>query len=283
MRIEKTNVLTMEQIKAVSDLEKAAFKKHRLENHAFLSNDINFDKRIPCFYMGYDGDRLVAFLSFFIPTQQEAEISAVTHPDFQRRGYFTELLNAAKSTLLAHKIKKILFVLEPKSKSGLGVLKTFQGNCFERSEYRMSLDNLDNVPSWDPLQFFEVDQSNKALFQEVLRQIHPDMEDQDNYVEAVVNSDTRKGYIAYRETPIGVFNINYEDGNAFLYGVGIAEKHRGNGFGKQLTGYAIAQGLKNAPKVVLDVDSDNPTAFHIYKKCGFQIDFQVDYYSYNLS
>lgn len=110
------------------------------------------------------------------------------------------------------------------------------------------------------------------------------MDDMGNYVDTVVNSTYRKGYIAYCETPIGVFNLNfeYEAGEAFLYGVGIMKKHRGNGFGKQLTGYAIAEGLKVAKKVILDVDSDNPAAFHIYKQCGFKIDFQVDYYGYSL-
>jgi len=40
--------------------------------------------------------------------------------------------------------------------------------------------------------------------------------------------------------------------------------------------------MKKADKVVLDVDSENPTAFYVYKKCGFGIDFQVDYYKYGL-
>ncbi|MEG2073649.1 MAG: GNAT family N-acetyltransferase [Angelakisella sp.] len=282
MRIEQTNALTLEQIKAIGELEKAAFKKYSLENHAFLSNEINFDKRVPSFYMGYEGERLVAFLTFFIPSKQEAEISAVTHPDFQRKGCFTALFAAAQKTLHRINISRVLFVLEPRSKSGLATLKTLVGSTFERSEYRMSLSSTDKLSSYEPLQFFEVDNSNKELFSEVLHQVHTDMEDADNYALAVVNSNTRKGYIAYRETPVGVFNLNFEDGDAFLYGVGIAEKYRGNGLGKKLTGYAVTQGLKRAPRVVLDVNSDNPVAFHIYQQCGFQIDFQVDYYSLNI-
>lgn len=284
MRIEKTNTLTLEDIWAVGELEKAAFKRYGLCNHAFLTNDINFDRRIPCFFLGYEGDRLIAFLSIFIPTRQEGEISAVTHPDFQRQGCFRELFAAARKTLLSAKVEQVLFVLEPGSKSGLGAVKTFEGTRFTRSEYRMSLSSAAKAPSWERLQFFQVDNSNRELFADVLRQIHPDMEDEGNYVDTVVNDSSRKGYIAYRETPIGVFNLNfeYETGEAFLYGVGIIKKHRGNGFGKQLTGYAIEEGLKTAKKVVLDVDSDNPVAFHIYKQCGFRVDFQVDYYGYNL-
>ncbi len=47
-----------------------------------------------------------------------------------------------------------------------------------------------------------------------------------------------------------------------------------------MVGFALNEGLKKPDKVVLDVDSENSTAFNLYKKCGFQIDFQVDYYRY---
>ena len=281
MRIEMTNKLTENQITEILNLETVSFGEDALENNAFLSNEINFDKTVQCFYMGYENDVLVAFLTTFIPTSYEGEILAVTHPEYRGRGYFKKLFQCAKETLLLKGINKVLLVVEPKSKSGVEVLKSFKYAKLERSEYRMSYSGSKTVTEYPNLKFFQVNDENKEIFSEITREAFPDLDDSSNFIDTVIHSENRKGYIAYKEgVPVGVFDFNYEEGHAFLYGVAIAIPYRGKGFGKQLVGFALNEGLKKSDKVVLDVDSENPTAFNLYKKCGFQIDFQVDYYRY---
>ncbi|MCY6354473.1 GNAT family N-acetyltransferase [Clostridium sp. ZS2-4] len=281
MRIETTNRLTENQMTEILNLETVAFCEDALENYAFLSNEINFDKTLQCFYIGYENDELIAFLTTFMPTSYEAEILAVTHPDHRGKGCFKKLFQTAKETLLLAGINKILLVIEPKSKSGVEVIKNFECTKLERSEYRMSYDGSKTLPEYQDLQFFEVNNQNKETFAEITRDAFPDLEESSNFIDTVIFSKNRKGYIAYKEDiPVGVFDFNYEEGDTFLYGVGIARPYRGKGFGKQLVGFALNEGLKKFDKVVLDVDSENPIAFNLYKKCGFQIDFQVDYYRY---
>lgn len=281
MRIEMTNKLTENQITEILNLETVSFGEDALENHAFLSNEINFDKTVQCFYMGYENDVLVAFLTTFIPTSYEGEILAVTHPDYRRRGYFKKLFQCAKETLLLKGINKVLLVVEPKSKSGVEVLKRFKYAKLERLEYRMSYSGSKTLIQYPNLKFFQVNNENKEIFAKITREAFPDLEDSSNFIDTVIYSENRRGYIAYKEgTPVGVFDFNYEEGHAFLYGVAIAKPYRGKRFGKQLVEFALNEGLKKSDKVVLDVDSENPTAFNLYKKCGFQIDFQVDYYRY---
>ncbi|WP_097027181.1 GNAT family N-acetyltransferase [Clostridium peptidivorans] len=280
MRIEKTNKLTENQMAEILNLETIAFRTDNLENHAFLSNEINFDKTMPCFYMGYENDELIAFLTTFMPTSYEAEISAVTHTEHRKKGYFKKLFQAAKETLLLAGINKILLVIEPKSKSGVEVIKNFNGCNLERSEYRMSHNGSKTLSEYVELNFFEVNNQNKEVFTQIMLNTFPDLEESSNFIDTVISSESRRGYIAYKEEiPVGAFNFNYEEGSSFLYGVGIAASYRGKGFGKQLVGFALTEGLKKSDKVVLDVDSENPIAFNLYKKCGFRIDFQVDYYS----
>ncbi len=281
MRIEMTNKLTENQITEILNLETVSFGEDALENHAFLSNEINFDKTVQCFYMGYENDVLVAFLTTFIPTSYEGEILAVTHPEYRGRGYFKKLFQCAKETLLSKGINKVLLVVEPKSRSGVEVLKSFKYSKLERSEYRMSYSGSKTLIEYPNLKFFQVNNENKEIFAKITREAFPDLEDSSNFIDTVIYSENRKGYISYREgVPVGVFDFNYEEGHAFLYGVAIAIPYRGKGFGKQLVGFALNEGLKKSDKVVLDVDSENPAAFNLYKKCGFQIDFQVDYYRY---
>lgn len=282
MTITKTNALTDGQKQEIQALENAAYKKYKLQNHAYLTNEINFDRKIPCFFLGHVGERLVAFLTTFLPTRQEGEIVAFTHPDFQRKGCFSQLLAEASRILILHRIRDVVFAVEPASKNGLAVLKTFGNVGCGRSEYRMSVSSLKNAPPYGDLQFFEVDISNQELFRTALAVVYPDNNDRDNFFDAVLHSDLRRGYIAYKDRPIGVFNIGMEQGDAFIYGVGVAKEFRGVGYGKELMGYAMHEGLRLAKKLVLDVDSDNPVAIHIYKKCGFKIDFQVNYYKYKI-
>ncbi|MCY6958324.1 GNAT family N-acetyltransferase [Clostridium brassicae] len=279
MRIEKTNRLTENQMAEIFNLETIAFCEDNLENHAFLSNEINFDKIMPCFYMGYENDKIIAFLTTFMPTSYEAEILAVTHPQHREKGYFKKLFQAAKETLLLSGVNKILLVVEPKSTGGIGVLKTFPDAKLERSEYRMSHNGSENLSEYGQLRFCDVNDGNKEIFAEITRDAFPDLEERSNFIDTVISSENRRGYIAYKEgIPVGVFDFNYEEGDIFLYGVGIATQYRGKGFGKQMMGFALNEGLKECDKVVLDVDSENPTAFNLYRKCGFKIDFQVDYY-----
>ncbi|TCO70169.1 GNAT family N-acetyltransferase [Marinisporobacter balticus] len=279
MRIETTNRLTENQMTEILNLETVAFCEDTLENHAFLSNEINFDKSLQCFYMGYENDELIAFLTTFMPTSYEAEILAVTHPEHRGKGYFKKLFQSAKETLVLAGINKTLLVVEPKSKSGIAVLKTFECAKLARSEYRMFYNGSKALPKYPDLQFFEVSNQNKEIFAEITRDAFPDLEESSNFIDTVISSKNRKGYVAYKEgIPVGVFDFNYEERNTFLYGVGIATPYRGKGLGKKLVGFALIEGLKKSDKVVLDVDSENPTAFNLYKKCGFQIGFQVDYY-----
>lgn len=279
MKIETANRLTENQMTEILNLETVAFCEDALENHAFLSNEINFDNTLQCFYMGYENDVLVAFLTTFMPTSYEAEILAVTHPQYRGKGCFKKLFQSAKETLLLAGINKILMVVEPKSKRGVEVLKTFEGTKLERSEYRMSYNGSETLLEYPDLHFYEVNNQNKEIFSEITRDAFPDLEESSNFIDTVISSKNRKGYVAYKEEiPVGVFDINYEEGDTFLYGVAIDTPYRGKGFGKQLVGFVLTEGLKKMDKVVLDVDSENPTAFNLYKKCGFEIDFQVDYY-----
>ena len=140
-----------------------------------------------------------------------------------------------------------------------------------------------NIPKYNDLFFSEVNYENKKIFSDITLDAFNDLDENDSFIDTVIECENRVGCIAYKnDTPIGVFDYNYEDRDAFLYGVAIHGDYRGKGFGKQLIGFALEEGLKKRNKVVLDVDSNNPIAFNLYKKCGFKIDFQVDYYKYKI-
>ena len=277
-RILETCNLTPEQCSEIKNLETLCYRQDGLGNHAWLSNEINFDKEFPCFYLGYAGKELVAFLTIFIPTSQEAEIVAFTHPEHCRKGYFKKLYHRAVINLQKIGISRMIVAVEPKSKNGVQAL-----NCFAhewiRSEYRMIYQGAAPSENLSTISFIIVTESNKHIFSAILEEAFNDIDDNENFVDAVIKNPDRKGFIAYlADEPMGVFSLNLEDGNAFLYGVGILFQFRGKGLGKYLVYEAIRCGLYCSSAIVLDVDSGNPPAKKLYSSCGFSTTFQVDYH-----
>ena len=279
MNIMKSATLTEEEIAQIRAAEALSLAAEGLENEAFLSNEINFDTTLPCFYRYYENGTLQAFLTTFMPSSDVAEIVAFTHPDARRKGYFTALLRAAKQDLLAANIHKILFAMETKSKTATATLESITSPVLERSEYRMEHTGNGAINAL-ALAIQPVTHENIDIFAQLENEAFPSEEENENFMQTVLESPTRHGYLLYDGADaVGAFNINIET-DAFLYGVVVREIYRGRGYGKALVQHALRLGLAQKEKLVLDVDSDNPAAFHLYQKCGFTIAFQVDYYSF---
>ncbi|MEG2935788.1 MAG: GNAT family N-acetyltransferase [Clostridium sp.] len=283
MIINMCSILSKEEIDDIQSLENRCNVVEGLKNKAYLSNEINFNKELPCFYMAYDHGKIKAFLTTFMPTSEVAEIIAFTAPKERKNGYFKGLFLIAKEIMLKAGVKKVLFQLEPNGTAALKAIESFKPNELERSEYTMSCSEIVNNNISSDLEFKMLKFENKDLYIKLNNEIFEDVGDNENLVNAILNSDVRIAYIAYwNKEPVGIFNLAYEEEMAYCYGVGIIKKYRGKGFGKQLMAFALEEGLKHTKKIVLDVDSWNPAAYNLYLKCGFGVDFQVDYYLYDL-
>lgn len=283
MIINMRNILSDEEMSDIKRLENQCNEVDGLKNKAYLSNEINFNKELPCFYMAHDEGKLKAFLTTFMPTAEEAEIIAFTAPKDRKRGYFKNLFLSAKEILIEAGVKRVLFQLEPKGIVALKVIETFLPNKLQRSEYTMSCKHEIEVVFKQQLEFKRVEEENKNIFIKLNNDIFQQQDDNENMINVIINSKDRIGYIAYyKNEPMGIFNLAYEEERAYCYGVGISKKYQGKGFGKELMGFALKEGLEHTKKIVLDVDSTNPAAYNLYLKCGFEVDFQVDYYLYDL-
>lgn len=274
IKIESFSELTDAQIAAIEALQSEVYAKDGLENTAWLSTEINFDRSMPCFFMGYENGVLVAFLTLFLPTREEGEVIAFTKAEHQGKGIFTALLKAACTVLLQYGVPAALFAVEPKSKCGMRYLEKFPDRAYVRTEYRM-----ESAPRKGDLQpGLSVRPVTADRVEDYLEiSLHEYGGDRDAAL-AVVHSAIRKAYlICAEDVPVGVFEL--ADGEALtLCGVVVAEKYRKKGYGNAIVQAAMNFAAAEEKKLLLDVDSENPPALQLYRKFGFAPTFEVQYY-----
>lgn len=83
--------------------------------------------------------------------------------------------------------------------------------------------------------------------------------------------------------PVGKLRMNEADGMHGIYGVVVESELRGRGIGNQALTLLLQELTESgASNIYLEVDSENPGAFHLYKKLGFRVKSEFGYYPYGL-
>ena len=274
----QTNTLTGEQIKQIKELEKICREHEGLKRSVFLSNEINFDQSIDCFYLLYEEDRLTAFLSLFIPLKEEAEVSAYTLPGQRKKGYFRLLFKKADEELEKYKIGRVLFVHEPLGTDAKRVLETLRTE-YAYSEYLMAFDRAGFQKHSGALRL-ELSAATDipeiaALDSELFGN---DYEESVSIIQKSLDSPTIKVYSAFLgDKRIGLCNANTENGNSSIFGVGISPKYQGKGHGREMLHLLLEQLMQVSGDITLEVSSTNSIAFRLYLTSGFRVKTQFDY------
>lgn len=282
MQILELRELDKNQIKEIENLEETCKNYDKTKGGAFLSNEINFNKEINCFFLLYEEEILVSFLAMFIPTSQEAEISACTLPEYRRRGFFKRLLESAINELRKYDVREMLFVNETSSNDGRLTLRKFNVK-YDFSEYLLVYEKDKFNKTQNKLKLYEI------INQDVdeIAKLHTDifnktLEEGKAIINRAIESKDRISYMAKIDNEIvGICSISLEGSNAFICGLGISTKYRGLGYGKEILSKGIEKALTlDIKDIYLEVDSKNHIAYNLYINNGFKIKTQLDYYRY---
>ena len=139
LEVKACAALTEPERAEILALQNEVYSGENLKNTVWLQTESHFDRTVPCFYLGRENDALTAFLSLFLPTQEEAEVTAFTKQSARNCGQFTALLHAAAKEMQVHGVPDFLFDLEPQSETGKAYLKQhFPNAVHSHTEYRMT-------------------------------------------------------------------------------------------------------------------------------------------------
>ena len=235
MIIINTNTLTTEQYEEVQNLIKPG-------TPVFLEADMNYYEEFPCFYFLYQDNKLSAFLSVFIPHEEECEIYAYTDPSCRHKGYFSKLLKKAHKNLKKYKIDITLLVSEN----------------MDNSEY-LNLYSSDYILTYD-LTSHPVPSDTLILKKSINQN--------------VIIYETYKNKIMVGSSKCA------PTGNAhMIYEFEILEAERGKGYGREtlllIIKDLIGSGITD---IVLHIYGNNIIAKNMYLNNGFKITRQIDYW-----
>ena len=73
--------LTEKRMSEIRELEAVCRAYDRTEAEAELTNEMNYSRRLRCFFISYEHDRPAGFLSVFCPDGENAEIAAFVAPE----------------------------------------------------------------------------------------------------------------------------------------------------------------------------------------------------------
>ena len=108
--------LTERERAEILALQDEVYRAENLKNTVWLQTESHFDRTVPCFYLGYENGRLTSFLSLFLPTKDEAEVTAFTKISARNCGQFTALLHAAAKKMQSHGVPDFYSTLSRRAK-----------------------------------------------------------------------------------------------------------------------------------------------------------------------
>lgn len=281
--IKKFNELNVEITKDIREVEKICKQHDKLNGSIYLDTSINFNSEINSIYLLYENNKLISLISMFIPTNEEAEISAYTLPEYRQKGYFKKLLNDAIKEMIKYKIQDLIFVCEPQAKDGIGAIKKLKAK-FDFTEYFLkytgSLNDIDGLEAFKVKLYKAKEKDLEAIIslsQEIFKQNYDEAK---SIITKAFEAENRTQYIALLdEELIGMCSVSIENNEASVCGLGVVPRCQGNGFGREILNLILADlKAKGRENITIEVDSTNKNAFKLYKNCGFEVETSFDYY-----
>lgn len=283
MEITKLSRLTEDIIRQIRAVEAVCQAHDHLQGTMFLDTSLNFDPNMKTLFLLYKEDTLVSVLALFVPSKTEAEVSAYTLPDRRRKGYFKELLDAARTEMVKFGVPDLLFVCESNSEDGKKAIEAMPVD-YDFSEYLLRYcgsleDAKDDLLA--KVKLYEAKEKDLEDLVWLSREIfNNNPNDARRLIANAIESKSRIQYIAkLGDIPIGMGNAAMEADETSIFGFGVTPPFQGKGYGGTILRLILLD-LKNRGrgKITLEVDSTNDKAYRLYQKCGFQMETAFDYF-----
>jgi ribosomal protein S18 acetylase RimI-like enzyme len=230
-------------------------------------------------FLARESGRLVGVLSVFAPTRHEGEINAALLPEYRRRGIFRALLAEAERELARFGYAEELFVVDAKSAPGKEAAARL-GGIHEYTEYTLRYAGpCPTVPAGD----LEIRRVGPEALQDLVDlrtgAFGDSREETEAFERATFASPERQVYAAFLGGRMaGACSLGFQGREVSINGLVTAEDLRGRGYAQSLLAHIVRTLESEGYGMVLDVESRNADALHVYSKLGFLPERAVEYW-----
>jgi len=264
--------------KICAERDKVSFKLE-LEYKLNILNKLDYEAINLNDFMFYDSETLIGYIGMNDFGGDTFEVNGMVHPDNRNKGIFTRLFSLVQDEWKKRLQQEMLLLCDNNSISGIEFIKKVTDD-YDHSEYdmvlnmeaipRLSCHNiiLRNAKSCEAKRIAEMD---SLLFD-------MDAKEDDELIKKNIENGTT--FIAEtNNTDIGKVRLEINDGVGGIYGLGVLPEFRGKGYGRELLLLSVDK-LKEmgCVKIILQVEVNNRNALNLYKSCGFEENYVMDYY-----
>ncbi|MBI9103805.1 MAG: GNAT family N-acetyltransferase [Spirochaetales bacterium] len=237
-------------------------------------------------FLLYSRGVLLSCITLFTPSAKEAEVSAFTHPEHRRKGYFGNLLKAVVSEISRRGIPDLLFVCDRGSADGKAVAEGL-GSKYDFSEYAMEYErnfvgeDTESVASRGLVIRPSLLLDHDELLNLSMITFNENREDAENYLKSVFESERRIQHVGIlNDKIVGMVSVYREPGKSYIHGLSVLPEYRKRGIGRQLLKFKVREALCANPdwKIELEVQTENRGALSIYEDSGFSITACYEYF-----
>lgn len=226
-------------------------------------------------FFHYEDGKLVGFAGLY-GFGNKVELCGMVHPDYRRKGIFTQLFNIAEKAILERRYKQILLNAPSKSESAKGFLETISCS-YSFSEHQMKWHEQELAKQEDVSLRPSTSDDLETEIQLDVQCFGYEEDDAREYNEQIRLVD-QYSIIEWEGKSVGKMRISHTDGEAWIYGFAVLPEYQGRGIGRKALTNVVLEQHQNGFPIFLEVEAKNANALKLYEACGFRAYHSQDYY-----
>ncbi len=272
-----THQLTAKQITALRQLYQNA--KHVDENHIADYFDLLKEYRPQSLsVLAYEKQHLVGFISVFFFYEFSCELLLCVDPSHRRQKIATRLLQEIMPVLHMRQVHEIIFS-SPQGLHDEWLLHA--GFNLRNTEYQMQHSLSTMIPINLSIKIGFASKEQLPLLANMDHAcFHSDIQLTKARLHELLCSKEYRVLVAYHQQKlIGKAHLQWLTDGARLSDIAITPERQGQGFGSAFIQNILRYiQLEKVPKVLLNVETNNHHAMHIYTRLGFKMANAHDYW-----
>lgn len=232
-------------------------------------------------FFHYEDGKLVGFLGSY-GFGSKVELCGMVHPDYRRRGIFSQLFEMGLEEAKKQGFEIILLNAPTDSQSAKELLKNVPC-AFEVAEYQMKWQKTNLTD--DPAITVRPSSSKEDWEAEIQLEVFCfgfSEKDARDYNQRIRETGGDQNLIIEVEgRTAGKMRVAEENGEAWIYGFAVSPELQGKGIGRKALSSVVKMEDAKGFSIFLEVEAKNAHALGLYESCGFRSYHSQDYYKYN--